>query len=325
MGGTYLNEMEKLAQTLEWANDTSLGELADAINKIGGHPFFTVGSGGSLAGAAYWSMVNELMTGQPSKYGTPLELLALPSVSPYAVGLMSAGGGNPDIVQSLAHAARDGSPGQFILTYAKASLLNEEAERHSTAHVISFAPPIPKDGYLATNSLLASMVLVLRGYCAASEIAQLLLSDLPAPRQVDVNPDISTYSLLYAGWGNVAAVDFESKLVEGGVASIHLTDLRNYAHGRYNWLERHGKTTTLVALITPEWAPLLDRTLEHLSPSVEVIRLQASHEGPLGAIELVVEQMRLFGQIAAAHGLDPGNPPAPEFGRELFNLTIGGQ
>ena len=95
-------------------------------------------------------MVHELMTGQPSKYGTPLELLALPSVSPYVVGLMSAGGGNPDIVQSLTHAACDRSPGQFILTFAQASQLSEEAQRHSTAHVISFAPPIPKDGFLAT-------------------------------------------------------------------------------------------------------------------------------------------------------------------------------
>ncbi len=180
------------------------------------------------------------MTGQPSKFGTPLDLLTLPSVSPYAVGLMSAGGGNPDIVQALTHAARDGSPGQFILTFAKASQLNKEAERHSTADVIIFEPPIPKDGYLATNSLLASMVLVLRGYCVASGIEQLLLPDLPALRQAEVNPDISTYSLLYAGWGSVATVDFESKLVEGGVANIHLTELRNYAHGRYNWLERHG-------------------------------------------------------------------------------------
>ena len=113
-------------------------------------------------------MVNEQMTGQPSKYGTPLDLLALPSVSPYAVGLMSAGGGNPDIVQALQNAACDGSPGQFILTFAKTSQLNEEAERHTTSHVISFAPPISKDGYLATNSLLASMILVLRGYCAAT-------------------------------------------------------------------------------------------------------------------------------------------------------------
>lgn len=235
---------------------------------------------------------------------------------------MSAGGGNPDIVKSLAHAARDGSTGQFILTFAKASQLNEEAALHGTAHVTSFAPPIPKDGYLATNSLLASMVLVLRGYCAATGNEQLLLSDLPAARQFDVNPDISTYSVLYAGWGNAAVADFESKLVEGGVANIRLTDLRNYAHGRYHWLERHRKTTALVALITPEWSPLLDRTLAHLSPAVEVIRLQANNAGPLGAIELVVEQMRLFGQIAAAHGLDPGNPPAPQFGRELFNLTI---
>ena len=316
---TYLNELEELAQTLEWANSTSIGELADCINKIGGYPFFTVGSGGSLAGAAYWSMVHELVTGQPSKLRTPLELLSLLSVSPYAVGLMSAGGGNPDIVQSLTHAACDGSPGQFILTFAKASQLNEEAERHSTAQVISFAPPIPKDGFLATNSLLASTVLVVRGYCAASGIEEMVLSDLPAPRQVDVNPDISTYSLLYADCGIVAEVDFESKLVEGGVANIHLTDLRNYAHGRYHWLERHGALTALVTLVTPQWAPLLDKTLEQLLHSVEVIRLQSSHEGPLGATELVVEQKRLFGQIAAAHGLDPGNPPAPEFGRRLFS------
>ena len=128
MGRIYLDEMDMLAQTLEWANNASVGELADVINKIGAQPFFTVGSGGSLAGAAYWPMVHEQMTGQPSKYGTPLEMLALPSVSPYAVGLMSAGGGNPDIVRSLTHAARDGSPGQYILTFAKASQLNEEAE-----------------------------------------------------------------------------------------------------------------------------------------------------------------------------------------------------
>ncbi len=325
MNGTYLKELEKLAQTLEWAQSASVAELADGIREVADLPFFTVGSGGSLAGAAYWSMVNELMTGQPSKYGTPLELLALPSVSPYAVGLMSAGGGNPDIVQSLTHAACDGSPSQFILTFAKASQLNEEAQRHSTAQVIRFSPPIPKDGFLATNSLLASMVLVIRAYCAASGLEEMVLSDLPAPRPVDINPNISTYSLLYAGWGIVAAVDFESKLMEGGVASVHLTDLRNYAHGRHHWLERHGESTALVALVTPEWATLLDRTLEQISPSVEVIRLQASHDGPLGAIELVVEQMRLFGQIAAAHGMDPGNPPAPEFGKGLFNLTIGEQ
>ena len=126
-------ELEKLAHTLEWVNDTSVEDWADVIRRIGGHPFLTVGSGGSLAGAAYWSKVHELMTGQPSKYGTPLDLVAQPSVSPYAVGLLSAGGGNPDIVHSLTHAACDSSPGQFILTFAEASPLNTEAERHGTA------------------------------------------------------------------------------------------------------------------------------------------------------------------------------------------------
>ena len=128
------------------------------------------------------------------------------------------------------------------------------------------------------------MVLIIRGYYVASGIEQMLLTELPANRRADINPEISTYSVLYAGWGSVAAVDFESKLVEGGVPNIHLTDLRNYAHGRWHWLERNGGSTALVALITPEWAPLLERTLEQLPSSVQVIRLQSSHEGPLGAI-----------------------------------------
>ena len=320
MGRPYIKEMEELAQTQEWASRSSIADLTDSIRKIGDRPFFAVGSGGSLTAAAYWAMLHEWETGQPSKYGTPLDLMALPSTEPYAVGLMSAGGSNPDIMLALTRAASGGSSRQIILTYAQTSPLVHEAQCHDTADVVSYVSPIPKDGFLATNSLLASMIHIHRAYCEVSGVEPGKLSDLPLPRQVQANPD-TTYSLLHAGWSSVAAVDFESRLVESGLAHVHLADLRNYAHGRYQWLERHGESTVVVALITPAWMSLFNRTLALLPPSTETIRLQTSHEGPLGAMELVVAEMRLIGQIAALQGLDPGQPHIPEFGRELYHLS----
>ncbi len=153
VGRPYIQEMEELTQTREWASRSSIADLTDSIRKIGDRPFFAVGSGGSLTAAAYWAMLHEWMMGPPFKHGTPLDLMALPSAAPYAVGLMSAGGSNPDIVQALTHAASGGSSRQIILTYAQTSPLVNEAQCHGTTDVVSYAPPIPKDGFLATNSL----------------------------------------------------------------------------------------------------------------------------------------------------------------------------
>ncbi len=40
VGRTYLSELEKLAQTLEWANKISIEELSNTIKKIGVFPLF---------------------------------------------------------------------------------------------------------------------------------------------------------------------------------------------------------------------------------------------------------------------------------------------
>ena len=324
MGRPYSLELAELAQTYEWAVDCSIQELAEAIQHLRDHPFFSIGSGGSLTAAAYWAMVQEKWTGMPSKHGTPLDLLALPSTRNYAIGLVSARGSNPDIVKAFESASLGESRGLVAITFAEGSKLDVRGKKYPWAKLVNFRPPIGRDGFLATNSLLSSMVLIHRAYAAAFCSELDLPPRLPEPRMSGTLPEppSTTYSILYAGWAAVAAKDIESKLVEGGLADAHYADLRNFAHGRHHWLARRGETTTIVALVTPEWSGLLNKTLAVLPPSTRIIRLESSNDGPFGAIELVNGGLRLIGKIASQQGFDPGKPSVPEFGRKLYHMSL---
>ena len=324
MGRPYKMELSELAQTYEWAVGCSIQELAKAIQNLKDHPFISIGSGGSLTAAAYWAMVQEKWTGMPSKHGTPLDLLTLPSTSNYAIGLVSARGSNPDIVKAFESASLGESRGLVSISFAEGSKLDTHGKKCPWAKLVNFRPPIGRDGFLATNSLLSSMVLIHRAYAAAFCNELDLPPKLPEPQTSGTLPESpsTTYSILYAGWAAIAAMDIESKLVEGGLADAHYADLRNFAHGRHHWLARRGETTTIVALVTPDWSDLLNKTLAVLPPKTRIIRLESSNEGPFGAIELVNGGLRLIGEIASQQAFDPGKPRVPEFGRKLYHMSL---
>lgn len=324
MGRPYGLELEELAQTYEWAVACPIHELAEAIPLLRDYPFLSIGSGGSLTVATYWAMVQEQWTGMPAKHGTPLDLLSLPSFSNYAIGLVSARGSNPDIIKAFETASLGESRGLVAITFAESSKLANRGKGHPWARVVNFHPPIGKDGFLATNSLVSFMVLIHRAYAAAADREISLPTKLPAPRTTGTLLALSptTYSILYAGWATPAAMDIESKLVEGGLADVHYADLRNFAHGRHHWLARRGQNTTVVALVTPEWCELVDKTLAVLPPSTRIVRLESSNDGPLGAVELVNGGLALIGEIASLQAFDPGRPRVPEFGRKLYRMNL---
>ena len=60
-----------------------------------------------------------------------------------------------------------------------------------------------------------------------------------------------TLVVLHDDWGKAAAVDAESKMHEAGLANVQLSDYRNFAHGRHNWLDKAPAETCVVAMITP--------------------------------------------------------------------------
>ena len=274
--------------------------------------------------AAYWAMVHELWTAIPSKFGTPLDFLSTPTIAPYASALISARGSNPDILRACQGAALCEAKAAVILSLTRGSKLEACCQSHPWMNFVQFQSPTKRDGFLATNSLLAFAVLILRAYCRALGGDCTLPVALPEAEMgeiVEESPP-STYSLLYASWGMVAARDIESKLVESGLASVHFTDVRNFAHGRHYWLTRHSSSTSVITLESPAWERLFERTLALLPPCVPVIRIRAAHDGPLGALELLTSGFRVVGRLAALRGIDPGRPSVPQFGRRLYHMPV---
>jgi HAD superfamily hydrolase (TIGR01484 family) len=116
-----------------------------------------------------------------------------------------------------------------------------------------------------------------------------------------------------------AAVDFESKCVEAGLANIQLADFRNFAHGRHHWLAKRPHTS-VIAFVTPSDRVLADRTLRLLPKELSVTRIDLVRAGPLGAIEALAFVFSLVSAMGAAKGIDPGQPGVPDFGSKIYSL-----
>jgi fructoselysine-6-P-deglycase FrlB-like protein len=302
--------------------------LAEAFASVGGRQLIAIGSGGSFVAAEFASMLHEAIFGELAKPLTPLEATATPATDA-AVLLLSARGNNPDIIEAFRQLAVRGHPRIITLCARLQSPLGDRV-RDSGHQSFDFAVPTGRDGYLATNSLIATLVLLYRAFVLGSrgipvDAARTLASGGDSPEKWI--PDWSraerltgreTLVVLAEGWGRVAGTDLESRFVEAALGNVSVTDYRNFAHGRHHWLNRRGDTSAVVSLETPESTEIASRTLAMLPAQTEMMRIQSAQRGPLGAIELVRASMALTLVASEARGIDPGRPTVAHFGRQLY-------
>ena len=265
--------------------------------------------------------------GQISKSMTPLELAFSGSiVRENAVLLLSAGGDNPDIL-SICRIAAEGEPRSLIaLCMTKDSPLSKLKDTYQSIQAISFDPPVKKDGFLATNSLVAFSTILLRAYSEIESDKLVLPQSITDIRPQSIEREVvdsrDTWLVLYAGWGSPAATDLESKLFEGALGNVSTVDYRNFAHGRHNWLANRGNKTTVVALITPQEREIAEKTLKLIPESTHVERIESDYSGPISSLDLIVKSMFLVNEIGSLKGIDPGRPRVQDFGRRLYHLNV---
>ena len=129
------------------------------------------------------------------------------------------------------------------------------------------------------------------------------------------------FLVLYGPWGTPAALDFESRFHEAGIAAVQLADLRNFAHGRHFWLKRKGKQTCVICFTSLEDEELGSKTMALLPPEIQSLTVSISNSGPIASIGLLVASIYLTAWAAAAQALDPGRPRVPHFGRRIYRLN----
>ncbi len=336
MGKLYSKELDKISETYEWANQTPVDNLIEFVKRSEKTPLYVIGSGGSFSATTFASLLHQHI-GIVAKCLTPLEFLEYENIdSNCSVLIVTASGNNRDILSAFDKAVKINPKNIGIVCASVTNKLIKKAVNIPNVLIHGVKLPIGKDGFLATNSLIATLIWLCRSYISAysllykiptlNELIYLGKSkekfeeDLKIKLNDFANRD--TIVCLYDNWGKTAAVDLESKLVEAGLVNVQLADYRNFAHGRHNWLDKNKEKTCLIALVNPNCEQLTSKTMKLIPEYTPKITLSTNYEGPIATISLLIQifyVVKFFGKIK---DIDPGRPGVADFGRKIYHLPI---
>jgi len=323
LGRPFVEELAQLVGTADWAVDVNL-QSAHLCQVPTSEHLVSVGSGGSHSAAVYAALLHRMRSGQ-STVATPLEFLDACYVAPPEhVLLTSAGGGNKDIVAAGRAAVQAEARSVTALCMSSDTKLGGLVRTYHRGYVAELAVPSGKDGFLATNSLFATMIVLARAFRVdVSSVPELVRARADILSEWDIAVSRPDWLVLYGGWAWPAAHDIESKCSEAALRNVQLTDLRNFGHGRHHWLAKRGETSGVFVLADPAHSDLAEKTIRLLPKDIPVVRLFTNQAGPLGTIDLMPSVYSLIQKAGSTVGIDPGRPGVPEFGRQLYHLGPG--
>ena len=335
LGKPYLSELNQLPATLRWAMKQPLEKLVRPIQAASCFPLIAVGSGGSFSTADFACFLHRELTQRVALPLTPMEAAGTGiDIRSQAVLLATAGGKNPDVLGTFRTVAAH-EPRRFIvLCMSLETPLARLASRFSFVDFVEFDLPTGNDGFLATNSLLASTVLLARSYSEALGIPFSLPSDFSYPLErhepLGSNQTFDeewqrlwqreTLVVLHGPTTRSAAVDLESKFTEAALGNIQIADFRNFAHGRHHWLAKRSESTGVIAFVTPEDEVTGTGTIRLLPETIPVVVVNIPFRGILGNLSALVHVLHIVGSAGRVKSIDPGRPGVPRFGQRIYNL-----
>jgi len=337
LGKPYALELSRLARTYDWACDSDIEPLADLLGEFSSVPLLAVGSGGSLTAARFAAYLHELYAGQVAKAVTPLEVVQVPHTPVAAAVLMlSAGGSNPDILGAFERVVGAEYRAFGVMCSRTRSQLSQRCTLYEYARLVEFDLPTGKDGFLATNSLLAFCVLLARGYMSVFGDSDGIPGRLGELNPTSAHPNLSsalreacarlwerdTLVVIHGAATSSAAFDIESKFTEAALGNVQISDYRNFAHGRHHWLARRPRQSAVLALVTEDEEAIARRMLRLIPDEIPAVRLDFPGRGPQAALGAIVAALYLAGLAGEARGIDPGRPGVPPFGSRLYNLNV---
>lgn len=323
MGKPFNSELEIISDTIKWAEeqDTSLlSKYLFAENRQ--TPLVCIGSGGSLSACHYAAMLYKQRNGVLAQAMTPLQLMysGREIIRSSKLLFLSASGKNKDILNAIKYGIKYNEIGMMSLTLRKNNLTEELLEQHPK--VLRWCEDIPseKDGFLATNSLVATFTLLCKAAGGMSQNSSFEFDDLkPETWNLKLNT-LQNFIVLYGATGESVAWDIESKLTEAALGSALLSDYRNFGHGRHHWFDKCGKNSCIIALVTPIERDLAHKTIGCLPKDIPIIYIETELESPMASIDMLLKAFRFVNDLGKARGIDPGKPGVPGYGRVLYNL-----
>ncbi len=327
MGRAFAEELDRMEDTLRWSVSvdvplSAFTELTDPGLRV------IIGSGGSFTVATALA-AHESNSGLGIALAlTPLQYVQRADKLPsHSALLISAEGKNRDILHAASKAFTVATSSE-VLTFSSASPLISLAAQVPSARVFNFDPPWGRDGYLATNSLLASIVLGFRlrgsdveggpvaaflGLYRTTDKLDRIASEVARTRRLLVLHGIN---------GLIAAVDLESKLSEAAFAFTQISDFRQFAHGRHIQLDTEDAPVPVIAFISPHEDALWHSTQEQVPRQVTVVKCALPTDQATATVVGLLIVMALVEMVASVLNQDPGQPVVPDFARRIHALDI---
>ena len=344
MGKQFDKELEQLEDTYKWAIGVDVSEISWVIRNSCGLPLLSVGSGGSLSAAEFQALLHRTLFSSIGQAVTPLELISmLPRNREVAVWFMSANGGNIDISRAFKHTILHEMKSVSALVCRKESKLNKLSTEYQYTKCFQFPIPSGKDGFLATNSLLAFLVILYRAYSdAISEVNKTIglsktlnalfrkcLANFSSLKDIEKTAALlwnkKSIHVLYSPDLKPVALDIESKFTEAGLISSHLADIRNFAHGRHNWFSHYGTDSGVIALSTNNDYAVIEKTLGLLPKTVPKTHISFNYLSGVEVIVGIVLSMHLTDWLGNERDINPGQFAGrhgfPPFGSKIYGLT----
>ena len=323
MGKPFKNELGKLRDTLQWVDQQDIELLHDFLCNDSVRPLISVGSGGSYSVCYYSSLLYKEFCGMATQT-TPLALQTATNNENKGSKILfvSASGNNKDILQAVKKGIMTEDVKTASLCTSKRNKISQyvaDVAHHTSCHY-SLAY---KDGYLATNSLLAFFGLLYRSYKPDVRLAkEIQINSYPYELRGDKQlVDFDYFVVLYSRYSEAVAYDIESKLSEAGLGAVLVSDYRNFGHGRHNWLDKKGEKTCVLAIVTPSDKLLAQKTIECFPKDIPVLKIETKISGVKGTIDLLWKSFYFVADLGAVRGIDPGCPGVPDYGTELYRLS----
>ena len=333
----YVAELSNLSRTFSWAVACNIEPLKQGLEVLSTSSLRVIGSGGSLTACHALVSLHQRLTRQVAAVATPLEAVSELVDNTAGIWLISAGGSNVDILSVLRRIVLQEPRQIAVLCGRRDSSLVRLCQKHPFVDLFVYPLPHGKDGFLATNSLFGFTAILGRAYAAVFDGESDWIADIEAlepllnggseklGRWERVTAPIwkrSTTLVLYGPATRIGAIDLESKFTEAALGNVQISDYRNFAHGRHNWLAKQGATSAVVAFVTEQDRQLAERTLSLLPPEVPQARLNFPDSLTGALLASLLAALHLTGWAGTARRIDPGRPKVPEFGRRLYRLSV---
>ena len=323
--------MQSVPEILKWVDKQDVSGLQTFLLCNPTTPLICSASGGSTSSAIYASMLYSANKGI-GRAISPLMFASLSyqTLNGVKVLILSQSGNGCDVeyvaMKSIRHTPRMTA----CLTRYNSNKKNNTVDiiRKWSNHWFMYNWKDYDDSFISTLSPFAMFGLLYKAYTNNSIVDNLNIDLRPEycfkyetkihTNEVKAFDEIRNYMVLYSGWSEPIAYDFESKMVESGYASVQLCDYRNFTHGRFIFLSNHIEETVLVLLITPREKQFIEDLIydgtsnmggrELFPQNIQIVTIETEYDTPLASIDLLIKESIFFSEVGKAYGYNPCDP-----------------